>query len=249
MDTCSFRPLDKWLVRSASARVNMGRASCVSVLSLVTVLFDCLQNDVAALLKPISEKIQEIQTFRERNRGSKMFNHLSAVSESIPALGWIAVVSPDGMLPLHLVTCLECLELRVPSGSFVLRLLHWSGWMRQLFLALFEVQCLVFWGVGSVSSTFTGQSLLPTFKLTSPLLFFSFNAFSFLSFFFFPFYAWVMVLFSQSPKPGPYVKEMNDAATFYTNRVLKDYKHRYVPSFTDRIFLWSLLRHLSQNII
>uniref|UniRef100_A0A8C0KJF0 Cyclase associated actin cytoskeleton regulatory protein 2 n=1 Tax=Canis lupus dingo TaxID=286419 RepID=A0A8C0KJF0_CANLU len=52
------------------------------------------ENDVAALLKPISEKIQEIQTFRERNRGSKMFNHLSAVSESIPALGWIAVVSP-----------------------------------------------------------------------------------------------------------------------------------------------------------
>lgn len=37
-----------------------------------------------------------------------------------------------------------------------------------------------------------------------------------------------MGLFSQSPKPGPYVKEMNDAATFYTNRVLKDYKHRYV---------------------
>ena len=45
-----------------------------------------------------------------------------------------------------------------------------------------------------------------------------------------------MALFSQSPKPGPYVKEMNDAATFYTNRVLKDYKHRYVPSFTDQIF-------------
>lgn len=49
------------------------------------------ENDVATLLKPISEKIQEIQTFRERNRGSNMFNHLSAVSESIPALGWIAV--------------------------------------------------------------------------------------------------------------------------------------------------------------
>lgn len=29
---------------------------------------------------------------------------------------------------------------------------------------------------------------------------------------------------SQNQKPGPYVKEMNDAATFYTNRVLKDYK-------------------------
>lgn len=33
---------------------------------------------------------------------------------------------------------------------------------------------------------------------------------------------------SQSQKPGPYVKEMNDAATFYTNRVLKDYKDTYV---------------------
>ncbi|KAI4016920.1 cyclase associated actin cytoskeleton regulatory protein 2 [Homo sapiens] len=57
------------------------------------------ENDVAALLKPISEKIQEIQTFRERNRGSNMFNHLSAVSESIPALGWIAVPPPPPPLP------------------------------------------------------------------------------------------------------------------------------------------------------
>ncbi|XP_068189739.1 adenylyl cyclase-associated protein 2 [Antennarius striatus] len=70
------------------------------------------------LLKPISDHIQEIQNFRERNRGSSLFNHLSAISESIPALGWVAVTQ----------------------------------------------------------------------------------------------------------KPGPYVKEMNDAATFYTNRVLKDYK-------------------------
>lgn len=38
-----------------------------------------------------------------------MFNHLSAVSESIPALGWIAVVSLAGMLPLYLVRFVECL--------------------------------------------------------------------------------------------------------------------------------------------
>uniref|UniRef100_A0A8C7EW64 Cyclase associated actin cytoskeleton regulatory protein 2 n=1 Tax=Neovison vison TaxID=452646 RepID=A0A8C7EW64_NEOVI len=110
-----------------------------SVLPLVTVLNVCLQKDVAALLKPISEKIQEIQAFRERNRGSKMFNHLSAVSESIPALGWIAV----------------------------------------------------------------------------------------------------------SPKPGPYVKEMNDAATFYTNRVLKDYKHsdlRHVDWVKSYLSIWTELQ-------
>lgn len=68
-------------------------------MSSLTLFRVCSQNDVAALLKPISEKIQEIQTFREKNRGSDMFNHLSAVSESIPALGWIAVVSPLSILP------------------------------------------------------------------------------------------------------------------------------------------------------
>ncbi|XP_050526087.1 adenylyl cyclase-associated protein 1 [Daktulosphaira vitifoliae] len=43
------------------------------------------------LLQPTSSKIQEIQTLRERSRGSPYFNHLSAISESIPALGWVAV--------------------------------------------------------------------------------------------------------------------------------------------------------------
>lgn len=51
-----------------------------------------VQNVFSALLKPISEQIQVVQNFREKNRGSKLFNHLSAVSESIPALGWVAMV-------------------------------------------------------------------------------------------------------------------------------------------------------------
>ncbi|XP_034455128.1 adenylyl cyclase-associated protein 2 isoform X2 [Hippoglossus hippoglossus] len=88
------------------------------------------------LMKPISEHIQEIQNFRERNRGSSFFNHLSAVSESIPALGWVAVCQ----------------------------------------------------------------------------------------------------------KPGPYVKEMNDAATFYTNRVLKDYKEtdrRHVDWVRSYLSIWT----------
>uniref|UniRef100_A0A3P8XNK3 Adenylyl cyclase-associated protein n=1 Tax=Esox lucius TaxID=8010 RepID=A0A3P8XNK3_ESOLU len=89
-----------------------------SFLQMVTTHQEPAQKELADLLKPISEKILEIQTFREQNRGSRLFNHLSAVSESIPALGWVAV----------------------------------------------------------------------------------------------------------SQKPVPYVKEMNDAAIFYTNRVLKDYK-------------------------
>merc|ERR1712156_1274070 len=79
--------------------------------------------DLQSLLLPLSNKISEIQDFREKNRRSIYFNHLSAISESIPALGWVAVVAGP-----------------------------------------------------------------------------------------------------QSPAPGPYVKEMNDAGQFYTNRVLKDSK-------------------------
>lgn len=78
------------------------------------------QGDLPMLLKPMSDKISEIQAFREAGRRCQYFNHLSAISESIPALGWVAV----------------------------------------------------------------------------------------------------------SPAPGPFVKEMNDAGQFYTNRVLKDWKDK-----------------------
>ena len=43
------------------------------------------------LLKSTSDVIAEIQGFREKSRRSDYFNHLSAVSESIPALGWVTV--------------------------------------------------------------------------------------------------------------------------------------------------------------
>ena len=33
-----------------------------------------------------------------------------------------------------------------------------------------------------------------------------------------------IIIYLQSPAPAPYVKEMNDAGQFYTNRVLKDSK-------------------------
>ncbi|NXU88395.1 CAP2 protein, partial [Xiphorhynchus elegans] len=49
----------------------------------------------------------------------------------------------------------------------------------------------------------------------------------------------------KSPKPGPYVKEMNDAATFYTNRVLKDYKNsdtRHVDWVKSYLNIWSELQ-------
>uniref|UniRef100_A0A8C5PLQ3 Adenylyl cyclase-associated protein n=1 Tax=Leptobrachium leishanense TaxID=445787 RepID=A0A8C5PLQ3_9ANUR len=54
------------------------------------------QKDLVALLAPLSNQILAVQNFREKNRGSKLFNHLSAVSESIPAPGWVAVAPKPG---------------------------------------------------------------------------------------------------------------------------------------------------------
>lgn len=48
------------------------------------------------LLKPTSDGITEIQQFREQNRQSPLNNHLLAISESIPALGWVCVAPTPG---------------------------------------------------------------------------------------------------------------------------------------------------------
>uniref|UniRef100_A0A8C5RYR4 Adenylyl cyclase-associated protein n=1 Tax=Laticauda laticaudata TaxID=8630 RepID=A0A8C5RYR4_LATLA len=98
-----------------------------------------IASNFSIVLKPISDQIQVVQNFREKNRGSKFFNHLSTVSESIPALGWVAM----------------------------------------------------------------------------------------------------------APKPGPYVKEMTDAAMFYSNRVLKEYKDvdkKHVDWVKAYLSIWTELQ-------
>nr|XP_046273510.1 adenylyl cyclase-associated protein 1 [Scatophagus argus] len=95
---------------------------------------------LTSLLQPVSKAIQQVQAFREQNRSSPLFNHLSAVSESVPALGWVAM----------------------------------------------------------------------------------------------------------APKPCPYVKEMQDAAMFYTNRVLKDYKEKdktHVDWVKAYVSIWTELQN------
>eukprot|EP01147_Barroeca_monosierra_P001115 gene1115-4343_t len=43
------------------------------------------------LLQPTSTALTEAQEFREKNRRSTQFNHLSAISEGIPALAWVTI--------------------------------------------------------------------------------------------------------------------------------------------------------------
>ncbi|EDQ88715.1 uncharacterized protein MONBRDRAFT_37312 [Monosiga brevicollis MX1] len=49
------------------------------------------QVQLGSLLKPTSGVITDIVQFREGNRRSPQFDHLSAVSEGIPALGWVTI--------------------------------------------------------------------------------------------------------------------------------------------------------------
>ncbi|XP_008329363.1 adenylyl cyclase-associated protein 1 [Cynoglossus semilaevis] len=46
---------------------------------------------MTSLLQPMSKIIQQVTNFREVQRTSPFFNHLSAISESVPALGWVAM--------------------------------------------------------------------------------------------------------------------------------------------------------------
>nr|XP_053653217.1 adenylyl cyclase-associated protein 1-like isoform X2 [Cherax quadricarinatus] len=50
-----------------------------------------LDTELPQVLEPTGKKIQEVIAFRESKRQSPFFNHLSAISESIPGLSWVAV--------------------------------------------------------------------------------------------------------------------------------------------------------------
>jgi adenylyl cyclase-associated protein len=60
----------------------------------------------ATLLAPTQAALMAVFDIKEKNRPSKEINQLSTVSEGIPALGWVTLVS----LTSH--------------GSFVMRNLH-----------------------------------------------------------------------------------------------------------------------------
>ncbi|XP_068216986.1 adenylyl cyclase-associated protein 1 isoform X2 [Palaemon carinicauda] len=55
-----------------------------------------LDSELPQVLEPTGKKIQEVIAFRESKRQSPLFNHLSAVSESIPGLSWVAVAPAPG---------------------------------------------------------------------------------------------------------------------------------------------------------
>lgn len=66
--------------------------------TLATQIAQPAQAKQIELLQPTSTQISAIQDYREKHRTSAYFNHLSAISESIPALGWVCTTSMPGPL-------------------------------------------------------------------------------------------------------------------------------------------------------
>ncbi|XP_075236013.1 adenylyl cyclase-associated protein 1-like [Lycorma delicatula] len=52
------------------------------------------ESEKMQLLQSTSQKIQAIQDLREKKQASLHFNHLRAISESIPALDWVTMTTP-----------------------------------------------------------------------------------------------------------------------------------------------------------
>jgi adenylyl cyclase-associated protein len=51
---------------------------------------------LAKLLEATSKQVGEVISIRDANRGNAMWNHLSALSEVVPCLGWVAVSPTPG---------------------------------------------------------------------------------------------------------------------------------------------------------
>lgn len=50
----------------------------------------------APFLQPTSEAISKVIEIRDKARGNSLWNHLSAVSEAVPALGWVTIEPTPG---------------------------------------------------------------------------------------------------------------------------------------------------------
>ena len=51
----------------------------------------CTDQIFMDLLNPTQLALDAVMSIRERNRASKMFNHLATVGEGISALGWVTI--------------------------------------------------------------------------------------------------------------------------------------------------------------
>merc|ERR1719370_462940 len=112
-----FQPLDQWSTKHSDS-------------------------DMATILKPLADLIGEIQEFREKGRRSDLFNHLSAVSESIPALGWVTVSPAPAPFVLEMFNAGQFYTNRVLKDFKGKSAVH-VEWVKAWLQSLAELQAYV----------------------------------------------------------------------------------------------------------
>lgn len=101
-----FHPLESPLTCHSLSRYQSTHvlACFTAQRSLVKLAANCIKppggfasSESASLLKPLQEALTQVTSIREKNRSERvLFNHLSAVSEGIPAVGWLTVEPKPG---------------------------------------------------------------------------------------------------------------------------------------------------------
>ncbi|KAK3889630.1 hypothetical protein Pcinc_006375 [Petrolisthes cinctipes] len=97
-----------------------------------------LDSELPQVLEPTGKKIQEVIAFRESKRQSPLFNHLSAVSESIPGLSWVAVAPAPAPYVKEMgdsavfYTNRVLKDYREKNKLHVEWVQHWNGVFREL---------------------------------------------------------------------------------------------------------------------
>lgn len=84
------------LVQEQSLLVDKAIQSHWRLVSVAAQSKQPAMKDLLTLLEPTSQLVRQIQEFTTKNRRSEVFNHLSAISESIPALGWLTISPAPG---------------------------------------------------------------------------------------------------------------------------------------------------------
>lgn len=87
------------------------------------------------VLKPINQKIEQINQIKDANRTSPFYNHLNTISEGAPVLGWVVSNTPVSLIP-EFKDSAQFWSNRVTKEYKDKDQIHVS-WVKQ-FLALFE---------------------------------------------------------------------------------------------------------------
>lgn len=68
---------------------------------------ELLSNELQTMLTPIVRAIEDITAFKDSKRNTTFFNHVSAISEGVQAVGWLTIVSFSNLFILFFETSFD----------------------------------------------------------------------------------------------------------------------------------------------